>query len=292
MVVGPAHAPMFVEQLAAQPGVPARIPLVFVHGGSHTGGCWLRTPDGRSGWAVYAARHGHPAYVVDWPAHGRSPQSDLAALSLHDVVEGVVALLERVGRAVLVTHSMGGVAGWRAAELAGPNIAAIVAVAPGPPANIQPINASHDILAIQDDPAYRLGGKPTVVIAPISHVDAALARAVWANTERFPHEAFDSYLAELVPESGRTLNERNNIDGIGLYLSTPDALAVIPKIIITGDCDPRHPRAEDERIAEYLGCDFIWLADRGLTGRGHMVMIEHGNLDVLNIVLDWIAAHV
>ena len=59
--------------------------------------------------------------------------------------------------------------------------------------------------------------------------------------------------------------------------SMAEALAGIPILVITGDSDPRHPRAVDEEVAAYFGADFIWLADRGLTGHGHMMMIEHGH---------------
>lgn len=292
MLVGPAHARMFVEVLAAPSAGDQRIPIVFVHGGHHTGRCWVSTPDGRPGWATHAARRGHPSYVVDWPAHGRSPQRDLSGLSLGDVADGVVAVLAEIGPAVLVCHSMGGVAGWRAAERAGAKVAGIVGIAPGPPANIQPALASRDILRLQDDPAYGQSGQPLVTTDAIRHVDAGLARAVWANTERFPSEAFDRYFEELVPESGRALNERNNIDGTGLRIVAPDALASIPKVVITGDSDTRHPREVDESIAEFFGSEFIWLADRGITGRGHMLMIEHGNLEVADVVLDWIATKI
>jgi hypothetical protein len=44
--------------------------------------------------------------------------------------------------------------------------------------------------------------------------------------------------------------------------------------------NPRHPR----------GADFIWLADRGLTGHGHMMMLEPGHDVIANIFLDWLEA--
>jgi pimeloyl-ACP methyl ester carboxylesterase len=289
---GPAHARMHVEEIAPAANVAPRVPIVFVHGGHHTGRCWEVTPDGRIGWAPYAAQHGHPTYVIDWPARGRSPERLLAGLSLGDVAEGVAELARRVGPAVLVTHSMGGMAGWKAAELAHDYVAGVVGIAPGPPANLQPSLASADILPLQSDPAYGKSGKPMVTLEPFREPEAALAKAVWANTERFPHDAFEVYYAALVPESGRALNERNNIDGSGLRISGPEALAGIPKVVITGDSDTRHPRPVDQEIADYLKCEFIWLADRGITGRGHMLMIERGNLEVADLVLEWIAKNV
>ena len=283
---------MHVERVAPPAGVPERVPLLFVHGGHHTGACWERTPDGRSGWAPYAALRGHPAYVIDWPAHGRSTGRALADLSLADVANAVAAELASLGRAVLVTHSMGGVIGWRAAELARAHVAAIAAIAPGPPANLQPAHASEAIRDRQiSDPAYGMRGEPMLATQEEVRPTPALARAMWANTERFPAAAFDAYFASLTAESGRILNERNNIDGTGIAVSGPSALAGIPIAVFTGDTDPRHPREVDAAVAEYFGAEFVWLADRGLRGHGHMCMIEDGNLGVADVVLDWIAAH-
>lgn len=283
---------MHVEAFTIPPGVTPRVPLVFVHGGHHTGACWERTPDGRTGWAPYAAERGHPAYVIDWPGHGRSPERSPAGVSLGDVATAVAERLAGLGRAVLVTHSMGGVVGWRAAELARPHVAAIAAIAPGPPANLQPLLSSDEIRAQQiSDPAYGMLGQPMVAQAAEQAPTATMARAMWANTARFPATAFDAYFATLVPEGSRALNERNNIDGTGIGVSGPGALDGIPIAVFTGDTDPRHPRDVDAAVAEYFGAEFVWLADRGLTGHGHMSMIENGNLAVADVVLDWIAGH-
>jgi pimeloyl-ACP methyl ester carboxylesterase len=48
-------------------------PLVLVHGGGGQGLDMLATPDGREGWATLFLRQGFPVYVVDRPGMGRSP---------------------------------------------------------------------------------------------------------------------------------------------------------------------------------------------------------------------------
>jgi pimeloyl-ACP methyl ester carboxylesterase len=280
--------------LAAAPNVPRKTPLLFVHGGSHTGACYIETPDGRSGWAPYAAAHGRDAYVIDWPGRGSSPApEDFAAMSMQTVADGVAATLAEIGPAVLVTHSMGGVIGWRAAEMNPRNVAAIVAIAPGPPANLQPALDSTEIARLRDEEPEKwatLGRQAAVPEAGPAQVVRDLALAMWANSERFPHVAVEAYLAGLVPESPRALNERSNIDGRGLRISGPQALNGIPIVVITGDQDPRHPRAADEKIVDYFGAEFIWLADRGLRGHGHMMMIEHGHDVIADLFLAWLDA--
>ena len=71
--VGTAHkGPMFVEWEVADPET-AKPPLVLVHGGGGQGTDWLRTLDGKPGWARYFVEAGYPVYVVDRVGHGRSP---------------------------------------------------------------------------------------------------------------------------------------------------------------------------------------------------------------------------
>jgi pimeloyl-ACP methyl ester carboxylesterase len=275
-------------------GATTRTPLVFVHGGAHTGAAYLETPDGRLGWAPYLAQHGRTGYVYDWPGRGaRPPDEAFVRQSLGDVARDLAELLAEVGPAVLVTHSMGGVVGWRAAELVRDAVAGIVAIAPGPPANLQPALDAAAIAELRkDDAAYARLGRPLAHPEDVAlGTPRELVAQVWMNSTRFPREAEAAYLATIVPESPRALNERNNIDGSGITIAGPSALAGIPILIITGDDDPRHPRETDEAIATYFGADFLWLADAGLPGHGHMQMIEHGNLAIADLFEHWLETH-
>jgi len=57
----------WIPQQAAQ-----RLPVIMVHGSNHTGVTYETTPDGREGWATYFVRQGYPVYVVDQAGRGRS----------------------------------------------------------------------------------------------------------------------------------------------------------------------------------------------------------------------------
>jgi pimeloyl-ACP methyl ester carboxylesterase len=275
-------------------GETVRTPLVFVHGGAHTGACYIETPDGRLGWAPYLAQHGRIGYVYDWPGRGnRAPDDAFAELSLADVARDLAELLATIGPAVLVTHSMGGVVGWRTAEIARASVAGIVAIAPGPPANLQaPLDAAAIAELQRDEVAYARAGRPlahpeTAAIA----VPRALVAQVWSNSDRFPHHAEDVYVGTIVPESARAMNERNNLHGSGIAVAGAEVFAGLPILVVTGDQDPRHPRETDEAVAAFTGADFIWLPDAGLTGHGHMQMIEHGNLAIADLFETWLEAH-
>ncbi len=228
--------------LAAAPNAPRKMPLLFVHGGSHTGACYIETPDGRSGWAPYAAARGRTAHVIDWPGRGSSPAPDaLASMSMQRVADAVVATLAQIGPAVLVTHSMGAVIGWRVAEMDPRNVAAIVAIAPGPPANLQPALDAGEIARMRNDEPERwaaLGRPAALPEGSPAPVVRETALAMWANSERFPHASVEAYLAALVPESPRAMNERK-------YLSTLFAPHARPPDIAA----PQRPRGGCARRA-------------------------------------------
>lgn len=48
------------------------LPIVFLHGGGMTGAMWEHTPDGRKGWLQAFVREGHDVYVVDNVERGRA----------------------------------------------------------------------------------------------------------------------------------------------------------------------------------------------------------------------------
>jgi pimeloyl-ACP methyl ester carboxylesterase len=276
--VGDIPYQMYVEYRMPQTARHS-VPIVLFHGGAHTGAGYVSTPDGRPGWAPYLVDQGWVTYVVDWPGHGRSPvPPDFQLMSTQQVVAAGVALLEQVGPAVILTHSMSGPIGWKIADTVPDRVAAIVAIAPGPPANIQPpVTEEHPLWNALYNPEDR----------PVRFTrESALEN--WGNSDLFPHEAFEDYFKSLVPESARAVNERQNVHGIGLTISGPERIARMPTVLITGNQDTRHPRNLDEPIAAYFGADFVWLADAGLPGHGHMQMLERGNLDVAALFNRWL----
>ena len=74
----PPEAPhqITIGQMYVQFQIPARKyggwPVIMVHGSSHTAAALESTPDGREGWYPYFVRKGVPSYVVDQSGRGRS----------------------------------------------------------------------------------------------------------------------------------------------------------------------------------------------------------------------------
>lgn len=66
------RGPMYVEWESPAEPAPGP-PWVLIHGGGGQGTDYLTTPDGRLGWSRLLVEQGHTVYVVDRPGHGRSP---------------------------------------------------------------------------------------------------------------------------------------------------------------------------------------------------------------------------
>ena len=286
---GSVSHPIFVDYVPAVTAPSAKLPVVMVHGGGHTGSCYLSTPDLRAGWASNFAATGRDVFVPDWPGHGRSPMSaDFPTLATIDVARALIALLEDVGPAILLVHSASGPMAWWIAEQRPDLVGTIVGIAPGPPANLLldlPVDPVA-ILALRDDASV---GCP--VYCPEDRavwLNAEFAAAYWANAPRFPKQAFERYRRSIVPESARIFNERFNIGGRGLKIEDPRNLSACRILIVTGEDDPRHPPAVDKATADYLGAEFVWLPDRGITGNGHMLMIEDNSEIIASLIIDWL----
>ncbi|MHC5755236.1 MAG: alpha/beta fold hydrolase [Nostoc sp.] len=254
---------------------PNSVPIVLLHGAFHTGTCFVKTPDNRQGWGVYLAKLGYSTYIVDLPGHGRSGfVPDLALMSYQRIINATVALLQQIGPAVILTHSMSGVVGWQTAKTHPQLVKAIVGIAPSPPADLLPETTknSHEVFP-EDRPRIQ------------SREDT---KKYFTNSDTFPQENFENYFCSLVAESARISNELRNVEGRGLYICHPEILYDIPICVITGDQDPRHPYKVDAETAKYFGGDFIWLPEAGLPGHGHLQMLEHGNLAIADLFINWL----
>lgn len=288
---GTSSHPVHVEHLA--PAVAGRglLPVVMLHGGFHTGASYLQTPDGRAGWADRFAARGHAVFVPDWPAHGRSPGvENIVGLTTEAAAAALATVVEAVGPAIVIAHSAAGPIAWWIAEHHPARVAAVIGIAPGAPANL--------VRALPDDPTRvqalrhdREAGCP--VYSPPDRpvrADRAFVEDFWANSPRFPRQALDAYVASVVTESPLVLNERFNIGDKGLRLHQPSVVARRPILIVTGEHDPRHPRAVDQALAAYLNADFIWLPDVGLQGNGHMLMLEDNSHEIADLLIRWLAS--
>ncbi|MGW4485101.1 alpha/beta fold hydrolase [Amycolatopsis sp. NPDC004368] len=283
-------APLYYDELRPDQE-PART-VVLVHGGSVTGACYLSTPDGRPGWAHAFVERGHRVLVPDWPGAGRSTTLPPDEVTGEVVCAALGALLEAQDEPVaLVVHSMSGPFGFRLLGTHGNRIAALVALAPGPPGDIQPepavLEETEDDVEIQGL-ALRWRLPKRGLWWPSDSF--ARAKMIGAGT-RFPPDAVATFSRQLGPIPAGLLAQRQNVHGS--QLRAPGRFDGKPVLVLTGDRDTDHPRAADAATAEWLaarGADvtYRFLDDPAHSGNGHLLMSED-NSDVLaELVLAWL----
>ncbi|MBE1494122.1 pimeloyl-ACP methyl ester carboxylesterase [Amycolatopsis lexingtonensis] len=270
-------------------------PVLMVTGGVHSGACYHVTPDGHPGWADDFLGRGHTVVLADWPGVGRSGHVPPGELTGQTIVDGLAAVIEEVGgRAVVLTHSIGGAFGWKLAEQHPDAVAAVIGVAPAPPGNLG-AELGH---LVRDEGSRKVVAMPsgettldldgTLTFPPAFH----RAKLVGSST-RFPRETLDAYFRSLQGISGRIVFERTNIGGAQLHIEDESALEGKHILVVTGTEDIDHPRELDGAVVEWLKkagarAEQCWLGDRGITGNGHMTMLENNSTEIAGIMLDWL----
>ncbi len=177
------------------------------------------------------------------------------------------ALLDRIGPAVLMTHSQAGTFGWLLGD-ARPNLVkAIVALEPaGPPfENALPFTGKAR--------AWGLADLPLAYDPP-----ASLSDELAIELEAEPDH----------PDLVRCWRQKAPARRLA-------NLAGIPVVLITGEAS--YHAVYDHCTVKYLreagvAVDFIRLEDRGIHGNGHMLMLEKNCVEIAALVADWLAGTV
>jgi pimeloyl-ACP methyl ester carboxylesterase len=289
----PADPAIYADRLYPDPPT-GKPPLVMVHGAGHTGACYRATPDGRPGWASIFAGFGYPVIVPDWPGMGRSGWKDydeltgeLVCAALGSVIDGLDA------PCVLLTHSMSGPYGWRLAETHAGRILAVIGVAPGPPGNIQP---APEILAEGDGFVEVMSGKFRRRLPfdrPSVFGDRLIRDKLIGDGDRFPMDDFETYARSLTGTPPRLFIERCNVDGSQIKIADPAKLKGKPMLVVSSDHDPDHTPEIDGAIAVWLNsigaaADYWYLPEHGISGNGHMMMLENNNAEIASLIAGWI----
>ena len=175
-------------------------------------------------------------------------------------------LLDRIGPAILITHSQGGTHGWLWADARPELVKAIVAIEPsGPPFQSTIVKGSAvkiygitDIALKYDPPAEQVdrGGMPL---------------------QRQEHLATNGITYTLQQEPARRLTN----------------LLEIPVLLETGEASSH--AAYDGFTVQYLrqagvNVKHLKLADKGIRGNGHLQFLELNNLSIIKLLEKWITA--
>jgi pimeloyl-ACP methyl ester carboxylesterase len=180
-----------------------------------------------------------------------------------------VALLERLGQSIVLTHSQSGPFGWGLADLKPQLVKAVIAIEPNGP------------------PFYENAFAP----APEWFKDGALGRP-WGIT-RLPMN-FEPKVAEAT-ELAMTRQAQPDAPGLvncwlpGTPRQLPN-LQGIPILIVVSEASYHAPYDHcTSRFLEQAGVkhEFVRLPDINIRGNGHMMMLEKNNLEIAAFLTGW-----
>jgi pimeloyl-ACP methyl ester carboxylesterase len=238
-------------------------------------------------------RAGYKVVVPDWPGVGRSGYIPIDDLTGDVVVEGLGKIVRSLGQpAIVMTHSMSGAYGWKLIENYGQHIAKLVAIAPGPPGNIQAVSdiasETADTVVVRGSTTMTINLKQ-LVVSDRNFVEVKLV----GKSTQFPREHIGAYASSLMPIPPRLLYQRRNIRGSQLKVTDLSNYRGKRILVMTGTADIDHPRELDGAIVEWLNqngakADFLYLGDHGIEGNGHMMMLEKNSDALAGRILSWI----
>jgi len=172
------------------------------------------------------------------------------------------ALLDRIGPAILLTHSQGGLLGWVMAEARPQLVKGIIAIEPsGPPFEN----------AITSTTKARAWG---ITDIPVAYDPPAEKPEDIKTAKQDKPDGPDLVACTLQAEPARKLV----------------ALSKIPTLVVVSEASYHAPY--DHCTARFLKqagvpVTFLRLEDKGLRGNAHMVMYEKNNLDIAKLLTDW-----
>lgn len=181
------------------------------------------------------------------------------------------ALLDEIGPAILLTHSQSGTFGWLIADARPKLVKAIVAVEPGCPVGfIEPKGPPDWFEYTGVERVWGLASIPLAYDPPAR--DASELRFVLSDKPEAPGLS----RCWLQAEPARKLPN----------------LAGIPIVIVSGEAS--FHTAYDPGTARFLrqagvANEYIQLADLGIHGNGHMMMLEKNSDEVAGVIADWLA---
>jgi pimeloyl-ACP methyl ester carboxylesterase len=179
----------------------------------------------------------------------------------------VAALLDKIGPAIILTHSQSGPFGWLIAD-ARPNLVkAIVAVEPAGPPFENSINATGK---------GRAWGVSDSAITYDPPVKDPSEIAVEREAKADGPDLFTCWMQKA--PARQLVNLRD-----------------IPVVVVASEAS--YHATYDHCTVKYLGqagvkAELVRLEDKGIHGNGHMMMLEKNNLEVAHLLDDWVVHNV
>ena len=187
--------------------------------------------------------------------------------------DALLALLEKIGPAILLTHSQSGAFGWPVADARPDLVKAIVAVEPNGPPFYAVENVGEPDWFRDAATLLNVWG---ITAVPLTYAPAAAKASDLAIVRDAKPDAPDLARCWLQQSPARRLPN----------------LTKTPILIVTSEAS--YHAAYDHCTVKYLqqaGVQPAWikLADAGIHGNGHMMMLEKNNMDIAAVMSRWLA---
>ena len=222
---------------------------------------------------------------TQWPGKGEpgdsvfdqfyaSQEPSIENFTLQQILnrDAILALLEKIGPAILLTHSQSGAFGWPVGDQRPDLVKAIIAVEPnGPPFfNVQNVAAPEWFRdATSNSRPWGITAAPLTYDPPISSAEEL-------KMERQPKAD--------APDLSRCWEQSSPARQL-------PKLQRVPILVLTAEAS--YHANYDHCTVRYLrqaGVQPTWikLADEGIRGNGHMMMLEKNNLEIAQLMALWL----
>ena len=236
------------------------LPIVLVHGLWADAWVWER-------WLPHAASRGWDAWAVQLRGRqGSRPVADLGKVRIEDFVRDVRDVLQRLGPAIVVGHSMGGLI-VQAVAASDERVRAAALVSAIPPRGI--LAASGPM--IRRSPRFL----PAILAGRTFAPRRSDAAALICNAS--PPDVLEQYTARVVADSGTVARQIL----LGAVRIDP-ALVRCPAIIVGMGRDRISPPSVHPKLAERYGGDLVMFPDLD-----HLHVVGPRWRGPADAVLDW-----
>jgi pimeloyl-ACP methyl ester carboxylesterase len=185
--------------------------------------------------------------------------------------DALIALVDKIGPAIVLTHSQSGATGWPVADARPEKVKAVIAIEPsGPPFyNVDNVPSPE---WFRDSDEQRPWG---ITSAPLTYSPAAASPADLAIAHQ--DQPDDPSVARCWLQKAPARQLPN--------------LQKVPILIVTSESS--YHRAYDHCTVKYLeqaGARVTWtkLEDAGIHGNGHMMMLEKNNQQIAGVMAAWL----
>jgi hypothetical protein len=305
--LSPSSGTVTIDQMYVQDQIPlargkAKTPVIMVHGCCLSSKSWEETPDGRMGWNEYFVRNGYPTFLAEQVTRARS---GFDATILNEIALGLDG--KTVANMPYI-YSIGHEAAYTSFRFG----ASYGVPYPGEQFPVkyveefykQMVPDLNDFLGVNAPPGLYVGPNPT--FNNLSQLAIQLGGAViigHSESGFFPEttalvstKAIKGMVSIEPGGSCTTTNPKT----LPLTASQIKTLAKVPTLVIFGD------NLNGSWLNAYSNCQqyaaaikaaggditFVHLPDIGIRGNSHMMMIDKNNLQVADVITDWVAKHV